>query len=52
VDFSASTGRALAVREGYEEYERRTHGRPWALGELTLGLVGERRGSREAHAGA
>ena len=33
--------RALAVREGYEEYERRTYGRPWSLEELTLGLVGD-----------
>ncbi len=35
------TARALAVREGYAEYERRTYGRPWTLGELTLGLVGD-----------
>ena len=41
MDFSALTARALAVREGYEEYERRTYGRPWSLGELTLGLVGD-----------
>jgi NTP pyrophosphatase (non-canonical NTP hydrolase) len=41
VDFSALTARALAVGEGYEEYERRTYGRPWMLGELTLGLVGD-----------
>ena len=41
MDFSASTARALAVREGDEEYERRTCGRPWTLGELTLGLVGD-----------
>jgi len=41
VDFSALTARALAVREGFEEYKRRTYGRPWSLGELTLGLVGD-----------
>ena len=41
MDFAALTARALAVREGYEEYERRTYGRPWSLGELTLGLVGD-----------
>jgi hypothetical protein len=41
VDFSALTARALAVRQGHEEYERRTYGRPWTLGELTLGLVGD-----------
>ena len=41
MDFSALTARALAVREGYEEYEQRTYGRPWSLGELRLGLVGD-----------
>ena len=41
MDFSALTARALAVREGYQEYERRTYGRPWSLEELTLGLVGD-----------
>jgi NTP pyrophosphatase (non-canonical NTP hydrolase) len=41
VEFSALTERALAVREGYEEYERRSYGRPWSLEELTLGLVGD-----------
>ncbi len=41
MDFSALTARALAVREGYEECERRTYGQPWSLGELTLGLVGD-----------
>ena len=41
MDFSALTERALAVRAGYEVYERRTYGRPWSLEELTLGLVGD-----------
>jgi NTP pyrophosphatase (non-canonical NTP hydrolase) len=41
VEFSGLTERALAVRQGYEEYERRTYGRPWSLEELTLGLVGD-----------
>ena len=41
MDFSALTSRALAVRQGQEEYERRTSGRPWTLGELMLGLVGD-----------
>ena len=41
MDFSALTARSLAVRQGHEEYERRTYGRPWTLGELTLGLVGD-----------
>ena len=35
------TARALTVREGYEEYERRTYGRSWTLGELMLGFVGD-----------
>ena len=41
MDFSALTARALAVRDGYEEYERRTYGRSWTLGELMLGFVGD-----------
>jgi NTP pyrophosphatase (non-canonical NTP hydrolase) len=41
VELSALTRRALVVRERYEAFERETYGRPWSLGELTLGLVGD-----------
>jgi NTP pyrophosphatase (non-canonical NTP hydrolase) len=41
MDFAVMADRALAIRRLFEDYERRTYGRPWSLEELTLGLVGD-----------
>jgi NTP pyrophosphatase (non-canonical NTP hydrolase) len=41
MDFSAITGRSLAIRRLFEEYEREAYGRPWSLEEVALGLVGD-----------
>jgi NTP pyrophosphatase (non-canonical NTP hydrolase) len=41
MEFAAVIDRGLAIRQLFEEYERRAYGRPWSLEEVALGMVGD-----------
>jgi hypothetical protein len=41
MDLAVIADRPLAIRRLFEDYERRTYGRPWSFEEVALGLAGD-----------